>query len=100
MKKIIDTFKKYSRPRSVAGSGGMLFIPPANFELDFFYNGKRNENVNRVAPSVLTSMEVNYTPNGYATHSDGSPVQIQVNLSFKETKLVDRDGQYGVTKGY
>ena len=78
----------------------MLFIPPARFELDFFYNGKRNENVNRVAPSVITSMEVNYTPNGYATHSDGSPVQIQVNLSFKETKLVDRDGQYGVTKGY
>ena len=43
VKKIIETFKLYSRPRTITGTGGMLFIPPATFDVEFLFNGKRNE---------------------------------------------------------
>ena len=70
------------------------------FDLDFLFNGLPNNNINKVAPSVITGLDINYAPNGFSTHSDGSPVQIQLTINFKETKLVDRSGQYGVSNGY
>ena len=97
---IIRTFKLYSRPRTVTGAGGMLFIPPATFDLDFLFNGAPNKYVNKVAESVITNLEVNYAPEGWSTHSDGSPVQTQLTLQFKEIRLIDRDGASGVSKGY
>lgn len=100
VKDIIKAFKSYSRPRTVTGTGGMLFIPPATFDLDFLFNGKPNEHVNKVAESVITSVDVNYAPNGWAAHSDGAPVQTQLTLQFKELYLIDRDGSTGVAKGY
>jgi hypothetical protein len=98
--KIINTFKLYSRPRTVTGTGGMLFIPPATFDLDFLFNGAPNKYINKVAESVITSVDVNYAPDGWSAHSDGSPVQTQMTLQFKELYLVDRDGTSGVSKGY
>lgn len=100
VKKIIETFKLYSRPRTIEGTGGMLFIPPATFDLQFLFNGKENPNVNKVAESVIETIDVNYAPNGWATHSDGAPVQTTLTMNFKEVKLIDRNGLYGVDKGY
>lgn len=88
---IIKMFKMHSRPRTVTGAGGMLFIPPSTFNLDFQFNGKRNPYVGKVAESVITDIVVNYAPNGWATHTDGSPVQITLELSFKEIELIDRE---------
>ena len=88
--KIIKTLKTYSRPRTVTGSGGMLFIPPATFDLQFLFNGKKNPYVNQVAESVIKSIDVNYAPNGWSAHSDGAPVQTTVTIQFQEIKLVDR----------
>lgn len=100
VKEIIKTFKSYSRPRTVTGSGGMLFIPPATFDLDFLFNGIPNPYINKVAESVITNIDVNYAPEGWSTHSDGSPVQTQMTIQFKEIRLIDRDGATGVSKGY
>ena len=100
VKKIIETFKLYSRPRTVTGTGGMLFIPPATFDVEFLFNGKRNEKINRVAESAITSVDVNYAPNGWSTHGDGAPVQTTLTLQFKELKLIDRNGEFGVSRGY
>jgi hypothetical protein len=38
---------------------------------------------------VLKNVDVNYAPNGWATHEDGSPVQIVMSLNFQEIELVD-----------
>lgn len=91
VQQIIQTFKKYSRPRTVSGSGGMLFIPPSTFDLQFLFNGAPNPYINKVAESVVESVEVNYAPGGWSTHSDGSPVQTTMSVTFKEIKLIDRD---------
>lgn len=88
---IINTFKKYAAPRVVEGAGGMFFIPPAVFAPKFYFNGQENKKVNAVTESVITNLQVNYSPNGWSTFNDGSPVQTTLTIDFKETKLLDRD---------
>ena len=85
---IVNTFKKNSRPVATTGAGGMLFIPPSVFYIDFRFGGSVNKNIGKVGKCVLESVGVNYTPNGFSTHKDGSPVQTQLTLGFKETTYV------------
>jgi len=87
---IIKTFKMYAAPRIVKGAGGMFFIPPAVFQPTFYFNGQVNDKVNAVTESVITNIDVNYGPNGWATFSDGNPVQTTLTLQFQETKILDR----------
>jgi hypothetical protein len=91
VRKIIQSFKTYSRPRTVAGAGGMLFIPPSTFNLKFLFNGAENTKISKVEESVITDIDVNYTPNGFAAHSDGAPVQTTMTIQFKEIILIDSD---------
>jgi hypothetical protein len=97
VKDIIKLFRQYAAPRIKPGAAGMFFIPPGTFKLKFLFNGKENTNVTRVGESVIESIDVNYAPNGWATHSDGAPVQTTLTMTFKETQLVDRTQ---IEKGY
>jgi hypothetical protein len=90
VKDIIKEFRQYAAPQIKEGAAGMFFIPPATFDLQFYFNGKENENITKVAESVITSIDVNYAPNGFSAHSDGAPVQTTLTLQFKELQLVDR----------
>jgi hypothetical protein len=100
VKDIIKAFKMFSRPRTVEGTYGMIFVPPSIFKIDFRFLNGRNQYVNKVADSVCTNVEVDYTPNGWSTHQDGSPVNIKMKLQFKELSLIDRDGVTSVDKEY
>ena len=97
VKDIIKLFRQYAAPRIKPGAAGMFFIPPGTFKLKFLYNGKENTNITRVGESVIESIDVNYAPNGWATHTDGAPVQTTLTMTFKETQLVDRTQ---IEKGY
>jgi len=89
---IVNTFKKYASPRIVKGNTlGMFFIPPAIFEPKFYFNGQENKKINAVNQSVITNIEVNHAPNGWATFNDGTPVQTTLSLAFKEISILDRD---------
>jgi hypothetical protein len=90
VKKIIREFRRYAAPSIVREAAGMFFVPPAIFELQFKYNGQENKNLNKIEKSVITNIEVNYAPNGWAAHNDGAPVQTTMTLSFKEIALIDR----------
>jgi hypothetical protein len=90
VKKIINAFKYHAAPEITTAGAGMFFIPPSTFDVDFLFNGKTNRNVNKVAESVLESVDVNYAPNGWAAHDDGAPVQTTLTLSFKEMELIDK----------
>lgn len=100
VRKIIKAFKLYSRPRTVEGSYGMIFVPPSIFKIDFRFLNGRNQYVNKVADSVITNVEIDYAPNGWSTHQDGSPVNIKLKVEFKELALIDRDGVTSVNKDY
>jgi hypothetical protein len=97
---IIKAFKEFSRPRTVEGTYGMIFVPPSIFEIEFRFLNGRNKYVNKVADSVCTNVEIDYAPNGWSTHQDGSPVNIKMKVQFKELSLIDRDGPTGVGAGY
>jgi hypothetical protein len=97
VKNIIKLFRQYAAPRLQKGTGGMFFIPPGTFNLKFLFNGQVNKNITQVGESVITSIDVNYAPNGWSTHSDGAPVQTTLTMSFKEIQLVDRTQ---IEKGY
>jgi hypothetical protein len=88
VKKIINLFKEHAAPQ--IASVGMFFIPPSTFNVKFLFNGKENRNINRVAESVIESIDVNYAPNGWAAHDDGAPVQTTLTMGFKEIELIDR----------
>ena len=68
----------------------MFFTPPSVFDIQFLFNGIDNENLPKLKRCVVTNVEVNYTPNGWATHTDGNPVQTTMTLQLQEMVLVDR----------
>jgi hypothetical protein len=91
VKDIIKTFKKHAAPKLVEEVGGMFWVPPSTFNLDFFFNGAINTKISRVAECVIENIDVNYAPNGWSAHTDGSPIQTVMTINFKEIELIDRD---------
>ena len=91
VEKIIKQFKFHAAPRLAEGSGNMFFIPPSIFEPKFFFNGRENKKINKITDSVITSIDVNYAPNGFSSTSDGAATQIALTIQFKEIELITRD---------
>ena len=91
VQRIIKTFRLHSAPRIVRGAGGMFFVPPSKFKIKFMFNNAENKNLYKLADCVITNVDVNHAPNGYSTHTDGSPVQTTLTLQLKEITLVDRE---------
>tara|TARA_B100001093_G_scaffold184181_1_gene176834 strand:+ start:183 stop:1337 length:1155 start_codon:yes stop_codon:yes gene_type:complete len=70
---------------SKSGQGGIFLKAPDVFHLKYLHNGKEHPFLNSFKHCALTGMTVNYTNTGtFASYSDGTPVGIQVNLTFKE----------------
>ena len=88
---IIYLLKLYSAPTIPDNSTGRYFIPPAQFEIEF-YDGANNLNTNlfRTKKCVLSSINIDYAPNGFATSYDGVPVETRMQLTFQETAIIDR----------
>ena len=89
VKNIIQTFRQYAAPTVVRGLAGFFFNPPGMFDVSFLYNGQQNAKLNKIKKSVITSVDVNYAPNGWAAHEDGAPVQTTLTLQFQEMSLTD-----------
>lgn len=90
VKKIIQVFRENAAPEISTAVGGMFFVPPASFTPEFLFNGKINPNINKVAESVITNIDVNYSPNGWSAHDDGAPVQTTLTIQFQELELIDK----------
>ena len=90
VQQIVKLFRSYAAPTIVTGLAGFFYTPPGVFNLSFKKDGAENPNINKLTDCVLTSVAVNYAPNGWSSHKDGQPTQMTMDLSFKETVLVDR----------
>mgnify|MGYP006240281997 CR=1 FL=1 len=74
-----------AKKKGAAGQGGIFLKAPDVFHLKYLHNGKEHPFLNSFKHCALTGMTVNYTNTGtFASYSDGTPVGIQVNLTFKE----------------
>lgn len=89
---IINRFKFFSSPQIKGGTGGRYFVPPAQFEIEFYNaDSSTNDFLFKTKKCVLEGISVDYSPNGFATFDDGAPVETRLQLSFLETAIIDRN---------
>jgi hypothetical protein len=66
---IIDSVRFFQAPEIKApSSGGFFLIPPAEFDISFYYNGQINPNIPPISTCVLTNVNVNYAPSGFSAY--------------------------------
>jgi hypothetical protein len=95
---ILNLLKYYSAPKIVENTGGRYFIPPAQFQLEFYRGAQDfNGNLFKTKNCVLESVNLDFGPNGFATHRDGVPVEVRMQLTFQETVMLDRNA---ILQGY
>jgi len=88
---IIYQFKLHMHPE-FKDANQFLYVYPSEFDIFYYNNGKENMNINRHTSCVLTSMNVNYTPNGqFTTFEGGMPTQINVSLTFMELATLTKE---------
>ena len=97
VQEIISTLRFHQAPEAQQSTNGYFLIPPSEFDIDFYYNGKVNPNIPQIGICVLKNMQVNYAPNGFSAYEvfgqdatlggTGMPIAIQLTLSFEETEI-------------
>lgn len=94
IKDIIYLFKYHMHPElSMTQNNGQYWVLPSEFDISYYYKNKENEYVNKITTCVLTSMNVDYTPNGVwqAFSGTDSPTHITMALRFKEIEPITRN---------
>ena len=89
VKQIIKSFKKSMAAKAGEFNGssatGFFLKSPDVFHLQYLHNGEPHKFLNAFKICALTAMSVNYTNAGtYSSYSDGTPVAIRLNMTFKE----------------
>jgi hypothetical protein len=98
---IIQLFRFHMAPELQGGQSRFLTLP-SEFDIHYMYQAKdgtnsENDYYNKIATCVLTNCAVDYTPGAVKSFSDGSPTQITMALSFKETETLTKDK---INEGY
>lgn len=99
---IIHVFRLFSAPEVVENTLDLLYLYPAEFDIEFgmLKDGEEIENVNliKVSSCVLKSVFVNYTPGGsFQTLANGEPLMTSMTLTFAELETLHRDR---IAKGF
>jgi hypothetical protein len=100
--KIIDRLKFHQAPEIAGNAGGRFLIPPSEFDIKFYFNGKENPNIPKVSTCVLEQIDVDYAPNGFSAYEvptkfepelggTGTPTGIRLSLQFKETQIITKE---------
>jgi len=99
---ILDAFTFHQAPEILPGSGGVFLVPPSEFDIKFYYNGKENPNIPKISTCVLNGINIDYAPSGFAAYEvpgdttpslgkTGMPVGIRMQLNFTETQIVTKN---------
>lgn len=103
VQKILERLRFHQAPEIKSSSYGFFLIPPSEFDIKFYYNGRINENIDPISTCVLENIIVNYSPSSSFTAyesvgenypklgSTGMPVAIQLTLMFKETQILTKE---------
>ena len=100
IRKIIRCFKTHMAPKVSSGKGSTttntsFLSTPDVFELRYRQGATEHSFLNKFKQCFMESINVSYTADGtYATYDDGTPVSMQMDLSFKEIEPV-YDVDYG-----
>ena len=91
--KIINFFRYQLYPDEIQGQIGGASVSlgykfPDPFEITTTYKGKQVGS--KFLDAYLTSVSVSYNENGAAFHADGYPSDVNMTLSFIESKALTR----------
>ena len=88
VKAIIRSLKMSMAPKAGEYNGsaqGIFLQSPDLFQLKYLKDGEEHPFLNKMKLTALTGMNINYTNAGtYASYEDGTPVNIRMDLTFKE----------------
>jgi hypothetical protein len=97
---IISCLRFHQAPEANKDYGNFYLVPPSEFDISFYYNGKVNPNIPQISTCVLEQINVNYAPNGFSTYEipgndakqggTGMPVSITLSLQFRETEIMTK----------
>jgi len=99
VKTIIRYLKQTMAPKTgVEGGGTGIFLKsPDVFSLRYLHKGADHPFLNRFKLCALTGLSVNYTNAGtYASYDGGTPVNIRMNMTFKELNPVYSEDYEGM----
>jgi hypothetical protein len=102
VQKILNRLQFHQAPEVNTDSNGFFLVPPSEFDIQFYYNGKENPNIPKISTCVLETIDVDYAPNGFSAYEvmgenvpgmgrTGMPVAIRLSLQFKETEYLLKD---------
>jgi len=94
---IIQAFRFHMAPE-LKGTNHRYLTLPSTFDIHYMFQSaikdeiqaKENSFYNKIATCVLTSCDVNYTPDGVKSFGDGAPTQISMTLAFMETEMLTK----------
>lgn len=99
---IIQRLRFHQAPELDSGTAGFFLVPPSEFDIEFYYNGRINDNIPKISTCVLGSIDIDYAPNGFSAYespeslgvpkygSTGMPYAIRMTLSFQETEIMTK----------
>lgn len=104
VQEILGLLRFHQAPEVKQGTGGFFLVPPSEFDIKFYYNGRMNPNIPPISTCVLENISVDYAPNGWAAYEKagsynsleprygetGMPVAIRLRLQFRETEIVTK----------
>lgn len=94
VKGIIEFFRVNAYPKQINVQGLPLgYEFPNMFKIKLMYNNTRIGT--RIKLCYLRNISTNYNPSNMGFHPDGSPVEIDLNLSFVEHRAIHRDDILG-----
>lgn len=89
VRRIIDLFKYHMHPEN--DPTGLFLEYPSEFEIEYCYNGRRNEHLNKISQCALTDIKVTYgNQDAFTTFmgTNGAPVEINLELAFTELETL------------
>ena len=91
VKLIIRAFKRNMAPQAIGSDGASDFFlrSPNVFKLRYRSGNKDHPFLNKFKQCFLSDMQTRYTGEGvYSTYDDGTPVSMELSLSFKELQPI------------
>lgn len=89
---IIRTFKAFAAPEYSTEGAGRYMIPPAIFDIGFFFKNAENLALPRISSCALVNISLDYNHSApFATFNDGFPVHINMQMEFREIDIITRE---------
>lgn len=97
---IIKLFRTELYPDEITAGVGDTQISlgykfPNKFDISFEYNGNEIPGLSKIQPCFLRDVSTTYNSSQMAMHSDGNFMEVDMNLSFQETRALVRSDIVG-----